>query len=196
MSASMGDLMEAVAGESVANVKTWLPGEVVSYDPRTRLALVKTKVRIIKTGDDGEPVGKKIPQAWMFVPLFESGGFVFGADVEKGDRGRICYSHAALEEFKKDGKEHDVWAGKFDETDAVFVPGGADLAHPGVEVPRGQMIMGAADGPRVTWDRTSQVVTTSCVNEVRVLGGAMVRIESRGDVFIQGRRVNPLGGDI
>ncbi len=196
ISADMGDLAEAIAGEKVAKVKTWLPGEVVQYDAARRLAYVKAKVRPIVIGDDGESKERTLPNAWMPVPLFESGGFVFGADVEVGDRGRIHYSQAALEEWMKDGQERGVRVGEFKESDAYFAPGGWDNGRPGVEIARGQMIIGAADGPRIIFDRTTQTLTLACVNEIRILAGALVRTESRGDVVHQKRRVSPLGGEI
>lgn len=196
ISADMGDLAEAIATEKVATVRTWLPGEVVQYDATRRLAYVKAKVRPIVVGDDGEPKERTLPIAWMPVPLFESGGFIFGADVEKGDRGRIYYSHAALAEWMKDGKERGVRVGEFKESDAHFSPGGWDDAHHGVEIPRGQMIIGAADGPRIIFDRTTQTLTLACVNEIRILAGARIRLETPGDLIEQERWVDPLGGDI
>ena len=196
MTVSIPTVVEAITQPLVDRVRTWVPGEVVSYDRRTRRATVKALARLLVLGDDGNESEREIPPADMPVEFFRSGGFTVLADLEKGNRGKIHYTCMPLDTWKRDGKTYAVRMGRYALGDACFDPGLTDYGAGAVECPAGQMIVGAEDGPRVVVDRPGLRVTVSAKNEVQILGGALVRIESRGNVFIQGRRVNPLGGEI
>ena len=196
MSVDLSSVMGAVAQPIVDRVRTWLPGEVVSFDRRTRRAVVKANARMLVTGDDSSEEERAIPDADMPVQFFRCGGFTLVADLKKGNTGKIHYTCMPLDSWKSDGKVYAVRMGRFALGDAEFEPGLSDYGHAGIEIPPDTMILGMEDGGRILFEKTGQVLTISSINEVRVLGGALVRIESRGDVVLQGRRVSPLGGEI
>jgi hypothetical protein len=194
------ELVEAALEE----VNTGFPGIVQSYDRTTRLATVVPAVKARRRDEADKVVDEALPPI-VNVPVHFPGSrlWSFVWDVKPGEDCWLKFSKYSLEDWLSQGAPPATGsqvvgasdARLFHLSDAV-----AEMVKPpgsrGQPCPADRMRLGADDGPLIEFDLANLVLTVGSINEVRVLGKALVRIESAGDVFVQKRRVNPLGGEI
>lgn len=146
-------VVQAVAKPMVDRVRTWVPAVVVSFDKAKWSVKARPLNRLIVIGADDEPTEITLPAANMPLGFWRCGGFIHAASPNVGDKGRIAYSSVPLDQWKGDGKEYAVRAGRYALTDAVFLMDTSDYAHPPQGVEAGTHVMGAENGPRSTIDR-------------------------------------------
>lgn len=204
MPVSFEQKIRELIDEALAEVNTGFPGIVTAYDRVTRLATVIPAVKVRRRDESDAAIDEQLP-AIVHVPVQFPGSrlFSFVWDVKPGEDCWLKFSKYSLEDWLSQGAPPATGsqvvgasdARLFHLSDAV-----AEMVRPpgsaGQACPADTMRLGADDGPMVEINLTTLVARISSLNEVQVLGGALVRIESRGDVFLQGRRVNPLGGEI
>jgi len=185
------DLIEEWVGDSV---NTGFPGIIMAYDPVTQKADVQCAIkrrRTFETGDLGDARVDLIPSVAVHFP--GSAKFEMIWDLEVGDRVWVKCSQDDLDSWLSDGQESPGSSlRRHALKDAVIEPGLRDFGNARLPCPKGTMRIGAVDGPQILFSLTDLVLTVSCFNEVRILGQTKVDIRSDGDVFIQGRWVDPL----
>lgn len=184
--------------ERLATLNTGCPGIIQSYDPATRLAQVQPAVKVQYEGEDGETVEESLPLL-VNVPVHFPGGngWEMVWDLTPPESCWLKFSQSSIDQWLEDGKlSPSTAARRFSLSDAVAEVGLRDKSHVGVACPAKSMRIGSVNGPQVTFNDKDLVITVGSINEARMVGGARVRIESDGDVYIQGRWVDPLGGDI
>jgi hypothetical protein len=182
--------MESATSPLIGRVRTWLPGVVLKYDKKKRQALVHANARIIETGPDGVDVETPIKDAYMPVSFFRAGGFMAASDVKPKDTGRIFYSCMPLDQWKQNGQEYAVRMGRYALGDASFDPNISDYGHIGVEIPDGTMIIGAENGPRLTYNLPGLSVQLTSANEL-VLAAQVRLIIKAPDIIIDGEMRKP-----
>jgi hypothetical protein len=189
---------EWASGREESGSETHMKGVVVAYDPATQKADVQPMVqrrRYVENGsflDDRLPVIPSVP-----VEFGGSGKWDLIHDLEVGDRVTLHCFQDSLDAWLSSGDEapgSDLKRGAL--ADCTATPGGRDFGHPRIPCPKGVMRIGAVDGPQIVFDLTTLSVTLAAFNEIKILGQARVDIRSEGDVYIQGRWVDPLGGAI
>ncbi len=174
------------------------PGVIVAYDPTTQKADVQPMIQRRSYDEDGTPRDSRLPVI-PSVPVQFLGSSKFEGiwDLEYGDQVWLKFSRSSLDEWLSSGAEaggRDLRRGSL--ADCVAEAGLRSFGQARTPCPAKTMRFGAVDGPQIVWDLNNLSLTLSAFNEVRVLGQTKVRIESDGDVFIQDRWVDPLGGDI
>jgi hypothetical protein len=182
----------------LATLNTGCPGIITAYDPATRLASVQPAVKVQYEGEDGETVEEALP-VLVNVPVHFPGGrgWDFVWHLTPPETCWIKFSQSSIDQWLEDGKlSPSTAARRFSLSDAVAEVGIRDKGHPGTPCPADSARLGSADGPQITFDQGTLTLTLASINEVRILGGARVRIASEGDIYIHDRWVDPLGGDI
>lgn len=180
-------------------LNTQFPGVVMAYDPVKQRADVQPLIKRRRRGEDDEPIDERLPVI-PSVPILFPGNSKFEDiwDVEVGDRVWVECSQDSLDDYLQDGNEAPARdLPRYAIHDAVITGFLRDFGHARVPCPKGMRRWGAVDGPQIEVDLNTMKLTARSINEVAVIGDTRVDIRSpSGDVYVQGRWVDPLGGDI
>jgi hypothetical protein len=185
--------IDLVIEERLADVNTGGPGKILKYDAAKQRATVQPQFKIRYRGEDDEVITESLPPI-DDVPVHFAGNELFGFvfDVQPGQNCWLKWSQHSLDDWLTNGEEAPASeARRFHFSDAVAEMGIRDFGHPRFEVPKLTMRIGAEDGPQIRISLVDHSIEIAAVNEVRIAGEGAVRIESTGDVTIQGRRVDP-----
>lgn len=117
--------LEAATGAAIADtvrqLRTAMPGRVVSFDPNKQTAVVQPMIRLVKadgTGVDLPPLGD------VLVQFPESGGFAFTFPVEQGDEGIVVVADRCIDGWWQSGQPSDPMDFRLhDPSDGMFIPG-------------------------------------------------------------------------
>ncbi|MBP6018804.1 MAG: hypothetical protein KA735_04880 [Burkholderiaceae bacterium] len=111
----------AVIADTVRQLRTAMPGRVVSFDPGSQTAVVQPMIRMLKadgTGVDLPPLGD------VLVQFPESGGFAFTFPVEEGDEGLVVIADRCIDGWWQSGQPSDPMDFRLhDLSDGTFIPG-------------------------------------------------------------------------
>lgn len=115
------DAVQMVVDATLEGVRICLPGQVESYDPKTRKANIKPMLKRVYA--DGEiqslPVLTAVPVVW---PAGAGGGLAF--PLTRGDGVLILFSERNMENYLESGVESKPVDGrKFAMSDAIAIPG-------------------------------------------------------------------------
>ncbi len=118
---SLVDGIQMVVDATLEGIRICLPGQVESYDPKTRKASIKPMLKRVYA--DGEikslPVLTAVPVIW---PAGGDGGLSF--PLKSGDGVLLLFSERNMENYLESGKESTPLDGrKFDMSDAIAIPG-------------------------------------------------------------------------
>lgn len=182
------------------NLNTGFPAVITAYDPAKQVADVQPQImrRVAQNNDDEQPAYERVGVV-PGCPVHFDGSGVFGIvyDLQVGDRVWVSCSQDSLQAFVDADVEAPGSAlPRFSINDAVVRPGLRSPSAPRVPAASGTMRIGAEDGPQIILDAVNQVMKFVCVNEIQILGGALIRVRSDGSVEIQDRDVDPVGGAI
>lgn len=188
-----------IVREELEAVHVGCPGVILAYDPVQRRAEVQPHSPLVyldhETGERAEIAMP--PIANVPVHFGGGGGFESVHHVEAGDPCWVKFSHSSLEDWLSNGQAGAAdESPRFSPSDAVAEVGLHHFGSPGEPVAAGVWRIGAKDGPQIIFDRNRIAIDLRALNQITIAAGAQVRIDSDGDVYIQGRWVDPLGGDI
>jgi hypothetical protein len=192
----------AIAGSARAELRAMnvqFPGVVVTYDASQQLASVQPMCKRRRYGEDGEPIDERLPVIPNVPVNFGlSSKFEMICDIEVGDRVWVECSQDSLDDWLTNGDEAPATELEpFQLTDAVAFPGFRDFGHPRLACPKGVMRFGAVDGPQFKIDLNEMSLEITALNAIRIFGQGEVRIESTGNVIVQGHVVDPIStGDL
>jgi hypothetical protein len=117
-------------------------------------------------------------------------------DLEPGDRLLILCAKESLDALlSEDTESPGSFQRKFHLSNALAIPiQFRSLTNPRPPCAPGTMRIGADDGPQTIYNAADGTMTHSAITGVDILGQAAVRIASDGNVVIQDRFVDPIGG--
>lgn len=208
MPVSFEQKVRELVEQALEDVHTGCPGIVQSYDRTKRLATVVPAVKARRRDETGKAIDEALPPI-VNVPVQFPGSRLYSLvwDVRPGEDCWLKFSKYSLEDWLSQGAPPATGSQPLAPTDQAadsrlfhLSDAVAEMVRPpgvaGQVCPENTMRLGADDGPLIEVDLTTLTLKATSINEVQVQGGARVRINSPGDVYIQDRWVDPLGGDI
>lgn len=121
MEMSLVDGIQMVVDATLEGLRICLPGQIESYDPKTRKANIKPMLKRVYA--DGEiqslPVLTAVPIVWP-----AGGGGALSFPLTRGDGVLLVFSERNMENYLESGVESTPLDGrKFDMSDAIAIPG-------------------------------------------------------------------------
>lgn len=111
----------AAIGDAIKQLRTAMPGRVVSFDPSTQTAVVQPLIRMMKAdgqGMDLPPLGD-VP-----VQFPEAGGFAITFPLVPGDEGLLVIADRCIDGWWQSGQPADPMDFRLhDLSDGFFIPG-------------------------------------------------------------------------
>jgi hypothetical protein len=141
------DKVKALERAILARARTWLPGEVVSYDSATGRAYV----RVGLTGQTPTPVGTLVDPPTILpnvhVAWLRGGGSGVSGTLLPNDPGILLFSHRGIDPWLVAGGTVPLTSDRSHELiDAAFVPGLGPLVRPPPIAAAAAMQVGREDG--------------------------------------------------
>lgn len=140
------DVILAAVDQRAAGVHTSLPGEIVSYDRKSRSASVQILITARYYDERGDVQYEKHPIIPR-VPVVLPGDYIFGMSLplQNGSPCLICFSNKAIERWKYSGKlSGPIHARDHHPSDCFAIPGAfAPGASPGLLGNENEMTIGA-----------------------------------------------------
>ena len=130
---------------------TALPGRVQSFDPSKQAADVEPLIHDTWEGEDGTSQTGPLPVIPSVPVCFPgSGGWRVTFPVSKGDTGLLIVCSRSIDRWLSEGGSVDPRDDRtHDLSDAVFVPGLTDFAHPIDPFKSDRMTLGQIGGPQI-----------------------------------------------
>lgn len=130
---------------------TALPGRVQSFDPSKQSADIEPMIHDTWEGEDGANQTGPLPVIPSVPVCFPgSGGWRVTFPVSKGDTGLLIFCSRSIDRWLSEGGSVDPQDDRtHDLSDAVFIPGLNDLAHPIDPYKNDRMTLGKVGGTQI-----------------------------------------------
>lgn len=166
------------------NVKTSVPGYVLSFDAKTQMAEIQIGLKLHRATGEQED---RSPSIYVPVQFWGGSGGTVEAQISSGDEGMLLFSQECIDSWvDQGGVAVKSEPRRFNQNDAVFIPGFRSIPNAITGFANDGIRLRNKDGDAYYWIKNDKSVSAEN-------GAGHIRIEPSGVVSINGVLFSPAG---
>ena len=182
---SLAEMVNVVVDEKLKNdIRTTIPGHILSFDPDTQLATVQVGVqRIMVSGDTITPP----PIVKCPVCVYGATGGLVEVEISKGDECAIHFSMRCIDGWREQGGVAPIVSvERYRQSDAFVVLGARSKKNVIEGYSNNGIKLRSKDGAKYVWLKNDGTIELSN-------GAAVITMQTGGSALVNGCEITPTG---